>query len=101
MDKLLAWRERRDPSTHRHMGNEYFVTFKGQSHLHAAWIPESQLLSEGTYARTKLQKFLRNNPTPTADEFELFNPLFCEVDRVLAARPAAVIAITLCLTYPK
>jgi hypothetical protein len=55
------------------------------------------LYQEGQYVKTKVQRFLKANPSPTADELDIVNPLYLEVDRVLACRPLPVwVSVHLC-----
>jgi chromodomain-helicase-DNA-binding protein 7 len=62
------------------------------SYLHVRWMTSSAIVASGggpaQYLRTKLNKFLRRHTSATLDTEEVFPPEFCEVDRILASRPA-------------
>ena len=82
VDQILAYTVLEDGD------DEFFVTFKNKSHLHAKWVSGVEILAEGLQGRHKMQRFLRKNPSPVADkDEELFNPDFLTVDRIIAARP--------------
>jgi hypothetical protein len=69
---------------------EFFVTYKGRSYMHAKWVQEAEILAGGLPAKQKLQRFMKKAPVPCEDkDEELFNPDFLVVDRVIAARPCA------------
>ena len=67
---------------------EYFVKWKNLSYLHCDWISEEILLSEGTAARTKLNRFMKRRLPPfDPDEMTEFPEAFVSVERIIAGRP--------------
>ncbi|ETO15326.1 myb domain-containing protein, partial [Reticulomyxa filosa] len=85
IDKII-WRKSLKDAVTGLDDYEYYVLWKGLSHLHCEWVSQKTIEQDPNGAK-KLKNFLKKNPLFWDGRSDVFDPSYIEVDRLLAARP--------------